>query len=210
VKFQYNPPVIIKKLFPAFRWESRVEKILLTFDDGPVPGLTEKILKNLEENNIKGLFFCVGSNVRKYPTLVKEIIDEGHTIGNHTYNHTKLTSPDFNPIVEIDGLNRFVYDKFGIEIKYFRPPHGRFNLYTNKILKERNMINVMWSLLTYDFKGDLSRVKMSVSWCLHNNSIIVLHDNLKSGDIISESIDYIARETAAKGFSFGEPVECLN
>ncbi len=210
MKFQYNPPVIIKKIFPSFRWESQVEKILLTFDDGPVPGLTEKILKKLEEYNIKGLFFCVGSNVRKYPSLVQEIINEGHTIGNHTYNHTNLTSPDFNPIVEIDGLNRFVYDKFGFEIRYFRPPHGRFNLYTNKILKERNMVNVMWSLLTYDFKGDLSKVKMSVSWCLHNNSIIVLHDNLKSGNILSESIDYITREVERKGFSFGEPVECLN
>jgi peptidoglycan/xylan/chitin deacetylase (PgdA/CDA1 family) len=210
VKFQYNPPVIIQKLFPAFRWESRVRKILLTFDDGPVPGLTETILKKLGDNKIKGLFFCVGSNVRKSPLLVQEIINEGHTIGCHTYNHTNLTSPDFNPIVEIDGFNRLVFDKFGVEVKYFRPPHGRFNLYTNKILKEREMVNVMWSLLTYDFKGDLAKVKMSVSWCMRDNSIIVLHDNLKSQNIISDSIDYIVREAAGKGFSFGEPVECLN
>ena len=210
MKFQYNPPAIIKKMFPAFRWESQVGKMLLTFDDGPVTGLTEKILKKLGDNNIKGLFFCVGSNIRKYPSLVQDIINEGHTIGCHTYNHAKLTSPDFNPLVEIDGFNRLVFDKFGIEVKYFRPPNGRFNLYTNKILKERNMVNVMWSLLTYDFEGDLSKVKMSVSWCLKNNSIIVLHDNLKSRDILSESIDYIVREAAEKGFSFGEPVECLN
>jgi peptidoglycan/xylan/chitin deacetylase (PgdA/CDA1 family) len=196
-------------MFSSFRWESRIEKILLTFDDGPVPGLTEIILKKLSDNKIKGLFFCVGSNIRKYPTLVQEIIDDGHTLGNHTYNHSNLTSPDFNPIVEIDGFNRLVNDKYGIEVKYFRPPHGRFNLYTNKILKERDMINVMWSLLTYDFRGDLSKVKMSVSWCLHNNSIIVLHDNVKSGNILPESIDYIVRETAGKGFLFGDPLECL-
>ena len=196
-------------MFPSFRWESRIGKILLTFDDGPVPGLTEIILKKLGDNNIKGLFFCVGSNIRKYPTLVQEIINEGHTLGNHTYNHSNLTSPDFNPIVEIDGFNRLVNDKYGIEVKYFRPPHGRFNLYTNKILKERDMINVMWSLLTYDFRGDLSKVKMSVSWCLHNNSIIVLHDNVKSGNILPESIDYIVREAAGKGFLFGDPLECL-
>jgi peptidoglycan/xylan/chitin deacetylase (PgdA/CDA1 family) len=196
-------------MFSSFRWESRIEKILLTFDDGPVPGLTEIILKKLSDNKLKGLFFCVGSNIRKYPTLVQEIIDDGHTLGNHTYNHSNLTSPDFNPIVEIDGFNRLVNDKYGIEVKYFRPPHGRFNLYTNKILKERDMINVMWSLLTYDFRGDLSKVKMSVSWCLHNNSIIVLHDNVKSGNILPESIDYIVREAAGKGFLFGDPLECL-
>jgi len=97
-------------------------------------------------------------------------------------------------------VNRFAA-KFGVEVKYFRPPHGRFNLYTNKILKERGMVNVMWSLLTYDFKGDISKVKMSVSWCIQNNSIIVLHDNLKSEKIISESIDYIAREAAGKGIT---------
>jgi hypothetical protein len=67
----------------------------------------------------------------------------------------------------------------------------------------------MWSLLTYDFRGDLSKVKMSVSWCLHNNSIIVLHDNVKSGNILPESIDYIVREAAGKGFLFGDPLECL-
>ena len=210
MKFQYNPPVIVKKMFPSFRWESKVKKILLTFDDGPVPGLTELILRKLSDNNIKGLFFCVGSNIKKYPSLIEDIIKEGHCLGNHTYNHTNLTSPDFNPIVEIDGINRYIYDKYGIEIKYFRPPHGRFNLYTNKILKERNMVNVMWSLLSYDFTGDLSKVKMSVSWCLQNNSIVVLHDNIKSGNIISDSIDYIVREAENKGLSFGEPVECLN
>ena len=210
MKFQYNPPVIVKKMFPSFRWESKVKKILLTFDDGPVPGLTELILRKLSDNNIKGLFFCVGSNIKKYPSLIEDIIKEGHCLGNHTYNHTNLTSPDFNPIVEIDGINRYIYDKYGIEIKYFRPPHGRFNLYTNKILKERNMVNVMWSLLSYDFTGDLSKVKMSVSWCLQNNSIVVLHDNIKSGNIISDSIDYIVREAEIKGLSFGEPVECLN
>ena len=197
-------------MFPSFRWESRTGKILLTFDDGPVPGLTEIILKKLDEYKIKGLFFCVGNNIRKYPSLAQEIIKEGHIIGNHTYNHFNLTSPDFNPVVEIDGFNRLVRDKLGIEVRYFRPPHGRFNLYTNKTLREREMVNVMWSLLTYDFKGDISKVKMSVSWCMKENSIVVLHDNLKSEKILSESIDYIAREAAGKGFLFGEPEECLN
>lgn len=197
-------------MFPGFRWNSGVNKILLTFDDGPVPGNTEKILKKLEEHRIKGLFFCVGNNIRNNPSLAAEIIKEGHLIGNHTYNHTKLTSVDFDAKIEIDGFNRIAGDKLGIEVKYFRPPHGRFNLYTGRVLRERNLTNVMWSLLTYDFKGDLVKVKHSVSWCLEPDSIIVLHDNLKSKEIITDSIDYIVNEAASKGYEFGEPAECLS
>jgi len=71
------------------------------------------------------------------------------------------------------------------------------------------MKNVMWSLLTYDYKNDLSIVKYSVKKYLRKNSIIVLHDSLKSKDIICDSIKFIAEEAAQKGFEFGEPEECL-
>ena len=209
MKSQYDPPFILKQIFPEFRWESRVDKILLTFDDGPVSGNTEKILRKLNDFRIKAVFFCVGNNILKNSSLASEILNEGHIIGNHTFNHVKLTLPGFDNYNEIDRFNELAKDKLGIEVQYFRPPHGRFTPSTGKLLKKRNLTNVMWSLLTYDFKGNSSLVKKSVVKYLKNNSIIVLHDSLKSRDIILDSINFIVDEISGKGFIFGEPAECL-
>lgn len=209
MKSQYDPPFIIKQIFPGFQWESKIDKILLTFDDGPVYGNTDIILRKLNDFKVKAVFFCVGNNILKNSSLASEILNEGHIIGNHTFNHSKLTLPEFDVFTEIDRFNELAKDKLGYEVKYFRPPHGRFNLFTGKLLKNKKLTNVMWSLLTYDFKGDSSLVKYSVVRYLKKNSIIVLHDSLKSQGIILDSISFIADEVSAKGFRFGEPSECL-
>jgi peptidoglycan-N-acetylglucosamine deacetylase len=209
LKSQYDPPFILKQVFPDFRWESKVDKILLTFDDGPVSGITENILRKLNDFKIKAVFFCVGNNILNNSSLASEILKEGHIVGNHTFNHSKLTLPGFDDYAQIDRFNELAKDKLGIEVKYFRPPHGRFNLSTGKLLKKKKLTNVMWSLLTYDFRGNSSLVKYSVVKYLKKNSIIVLHDSLKSRDIISDSISFIVDEVSGKGFRFGEPAECL-
>ena len=209
MKYQYDPPFILKQILPDFQWDSRVDKILLTFDDGPVSGITDNILIKLNDFNIKAAFFCVGNNILKNSSLASEILKEGHIIGNHTFNHSRLTSPEFDDYAEIDRFNELAKEKLGYEVKYFRPPHGRFNLSTGKLLKKKKLTNVMWSLLTYDFRGNPSLVKNSVVRYLKKNSIIVLHDSLKSRDIILDSISFIADEVSGKGFRFGEPAECL-
>jgi peptidoglycan/xylan/chitin deacetylase (PgdA/CDA1 family) len=209
LKSHYDPPFILKQIFPDFQWESKVGKILLTFDDGPVSGNTDHILRKLNDFKIKAVFFCVGNNILKNSSLASEILNEGHIIGNHTFNHSKLTSPGFDDYVEIDRFSELAKDKLGYEVKYFRPPHGSFNLFTRNLLKNKKLTNVMWSLLTYDFKGDFSLVQYSVVRYLKKNSIIVLHDSLRSKDIILDSISFIADEVSGKGFRFGEPTECL-
>ena len=62
-------------------------KIYLTFDDGPTPEITEWTLQQLKKHNAKATFFCIGDNIRKYPEIFKKVIEEGHSIGNHTFNH---------------------------------------------------------------------------------------------------------------------------
>src|SRR5690606_24603964 len=181
MKYKYNPPYLVKKIFRSFQWESKCNKALLTFDDGPIPQTTELILKKLNEDNLKAVFFCVGDNIRKFPDLAEAIISEGHTIGNHTFNHKKLTGMNREEsIKEIVSFNNLLQDNFNFKVKYFRPPYGRFNLSTSFTLKKMNLQNVMWSLLTYDFKNDFSVVKSSVNYYLKNNSIIILHDSIKS------------------------------
>jgi peptidoglycan/xylan/chitin deacetylase (PgdA/CDA1 family) len=208
--YNYSPPLIIKKLFSDFYWETVNNKILLTFDDGPTSYSTEIILEELSKRKIKAAFFCVGNNVEKNPSLAKQILDEGHLIGNHTFNHTRLTKISNEEAVnEINLFNDLLKEKFNYETKYFRPPHGRFTISTGKILNEKNLKCVMWSLLTEDYKNDFETVKFAVKNYLKSNSIIVLHDSMKSKDIIKDSINFIADEVSSKGYTFGEPAECL-
>ena len=210
MKYLYNPPYIIKKVFSDFYWHTANDKILLTFDDGPVGGNTERILKLLNELKIKSLFFVVGGNCVKHPALIKEILSEGHELGNHTFNHkipAKITRAALEK--EIDELNDYVLNNFSYKFKYFRPPHGKFSLNLNRVLRMKEMKNVMWSLLTFDYKNDYKLVKFAVDNYLKKNSIVVLHDSLKSKDIITDSIKLIYDRSGELGWNIGETKECL-
>ena len=210
MKYSYDPPSLVKSVFPSFIWNTSNDKILFTFDDGPNAGNTEKILNELTRNKIKALFFCVGNNILKEKQLTKYIIEQGHTIGNHTLNHkriTKLNSEGKNN--EIDKFSSIMLNEFNYRIEFFRPPYGRFNLSTSGYLTKINLRNVMWSLLTYDYRNNIDIVKFAVKKYLRKNSIIVLHDNPKCSNIITESIRYIIDEADKRGFQFGEPSECL-
>lgn len=210
MKYNYNPPRILKNIFKEFYWNTSNNKILLTFDDGPIPQSTEIILRELSIHKIKALFFCVGDNIRKYPELTKEILVAGHSIGNHTFNHKTLRTLSYEEkISQIKLFNQLLKNDFDYDVKYFRPPHGRFQLTTNSLLKKNDLKNVMWSLLTYDYKNNLELVKFAVTNFLNKDSIIVLHDSIKSRNIIKDSISLIVEEAYNKNFSFGETSECL-
>lgn len=210
MKYKYNPPPILKKIFHEFYWDTTNNKILLTFDDGPVPRSTEIILSELSKHKIKALFFCVGDNIRKHPELANTILSDGHSIGNHTFNHKILRTLSYQEKMnQIVSFNKLLQDDFGYQVKYFRPPHGRFQLATNRLLKKNNLKNVMWSLLTYDYKNNFELVKFAVTNFLKKDSIVVLHDSNKSKQIIKDAISVIIEEADKKNFTFGEPSECL-
>jgi len=208
-KLLYVPPKIIRILFPNTIWESKIDKILFTFDDGPNPETTPIILEKLNEHSIKAIFFCVGENVERYPDLAKQIIDEGHLIGNHTISHKNINLLNIKANSSIAECSNIIEKTTGIEPKYFRPPHGRIGLLTQSMMKKNNLINVMWSLLTYDYKNNFNIVIFAADNFLSNNSLIVLHDNIKSKSIIAKSIDYIVETAKKKGFEIGEPDKCL-
>lgn len=209
-RYKYNPPGIIKFFFSDFIWYTANDKVLITFDDGPNPSSTEKILQKLNDNKLKAAFFCVGNNIKQNPELAKQINDEGHLICNHTFNHKMLNKISDSEIDdEINTFNETLNSVIGIETNYFRPPYGRFNFRVKNKLNLIGLKTAMWSLLTYDYKNDFKMVRKSIDKYLSNNSIIVLHDNYKSKDIIEESMDYIVEQVNKKDFRFGEPLECL-
>ena len=108
--------------------EEGVKKIALTFDDGPHPYYTEQLLKGLKERNVKATFFITGKNVETYPEIVKMIHEDEHLIGNHTYNHTQLTSRNQESFKqEIIKTNEIIKEVTGEDTIYVRPPYGSWN-----------------------------------------------------------------------------------
>jgi peptidoglycan/xylan/chitin deacetylase (PgdA/CDA1 family) len=143
--------------------------------------------------------------------LTKLILDEQHSIANHTFNHKVLTKLSFDEgMEEINTFNSLIKTEHNYKINYFRPPHGKINLNSKKLIRNSGLKCVMWNLLTYDYHNDFDKVKYSVDNYLKKDSIIVLHDSDKSKDIIADSIRYIYDTAAKNGFQFGEPEECLN
>lgn len=205
----YSPPGIIKKLLSDYIWTTSND-VLLTFDDGPNPETTELILKFLKNNNISALFFCVGNNIRKYPELAKQILDEGHIIGNHTMNHKIVTFRSAKSIdQDINDFQQLCKSELEFTPTYFRPPRGRIRVNLKHILEKHNLTNMMWSVLTGDYNGDFSLVKYTIDKYLDKNSIITLHDSNKSKSIIIDSLKYICDQTEKKGFSFQKASACL-
>jgi peptidoglycan/xylan/chitin deacetylase (PgdA/CDA1 family) len=210
LKYLYNPPILLKKAFSSFKWNSSGGKVLLTFDDGPTPEATGVILRVLREKKIKAAFFCVGNNVKKHPVLMDQILSEGHLVGNHTLNHKQLPKLTYTEsLYEINAFSLLLGEKHNYEVRYFRPPHGKFKFNTPSLVRKCGLINVMWSLLTYDFRGDIKKVKFAVDKYLQKDSIVVLHDSLKSSNIIEDSVNFILETAGKRGYEIGEPAECL-
>jgi peptidoglycan/xylan/chitin deacetylase (PgdA/CDA1 family) len=148
----------------------------LTFDDGPHPTITPKVLQLLDEFNQKATFFLIGDNVRKYPEVVEQILDAGHSIGNHTYDHRPAQKVSLNHYLRsIEQCDALIP-----ETPLFRPPHGRIGRRQIKRLANRQII--MWTLLSGDFDPNLVRTKALRQLKKHTTTgtIVVFHDSEKA------------------------------
>lgn len=211
MKLYYDQSTIGKILFPSIIWNSSNDKLLLTFDDAPTKECLPEILKFLDDKKIKALFFCVGENIKKNPELAKEILTEGHTIGNHTYNHIAIVKQsDRQTRDQVLKFELTRMEILGNKSRYFRPPHGKINCGKKKLIESLGLKIVMWSLLTWDFKGNIQLCKKGIEKYLKKNSIIVFHDNIKSKKILIEGLSFLYEISNLKKFSFGVPEECLN
>lgn len=188
-------PGIIQTVFSNLIWRiSHSKKVYLTFDDGPIPEATVWVLDVLKSRNIKATFFCVGENVKKYPEIYQRILEEGHAVGNHTYNHlnawkTKNESYSANVKKASDWIDSTL----------FRPPYGKLSPGLVKSLKKKYDV-IMWDVLSGDFDTSitpedcLSNVKNNAK----EGSIIVFHDSIKAIDslkfVLPRVIDYFEEQ----------------
>jgi peptidoglycan-N-acetylglucosamine deacetylase len=196
-------PVWLQKLFPKFIWAMNKEekKIYLTFDDGPHPQHTIFVLDELKKYNAKATFFCIGNNVRLYPEVYKRIIDEGHSIGNHTYNHV-----NGKKIKDDVYINDVLYAAKYIDSTLFRPPYGQIKNFQAKVLREmaKPYKIIMWTVLSGDFDVKITKEKclQNVLFKTTNGSIVVFHDSEKAADKMRYALPALLKSFSEKGFSF--------
>lgn len=195
-------PFFIPPLYPNRIWKgpSLEQKITLTFDDGPVPGITDWVLEELEKRSMKATFFMVGDNVRKYPTLAQEVVAAGHQLGNHTYHHL----PGWNTskqvyLEDVAACDSILADTVGEAPRFFRPPYGWMSPGQAKGLVHSKKI-VMWNLLSYDFDSSVSS-EILIRACTSRTApgrIVVFHDQQKTQAqlmrILPQYLDFLVGE----------------
>ncbi len=149
--------------------------IAITFDDGPNPKSTERLLDGLKERNVKATFFLVGKNIEGNEEIIQRMYEEGHLIGNHTYTHVQLDTINMNMArSEIVQTNEKITEVIGECPKYIRPPFGA---YSDKLLLEINMMPILWSIDPEDWATkDIRAIVNKVTKNIKCNDIILLHD----------------------------------
>lgn len=178
--------------------------IYLTFDEGYEAGYTPKILETLKNNDVKAAFFITAHYVNTRPDLVKQMIDEGHIIGNHTVNHKSMPDLSEEQITsEVMDLHKAVYEKFVYEMKYIRPPKGEFSQRTLIQTNNLGYKTVMWSFAYEDWnenkQPDETKAKEKILNNLHNGEIMLLHGNSKTN---TDLLDTIIKEAKNMGYEF--------
>ena len=195
----HGAPHILKPISSHLIWTIKPtdNEVYLTFDDGPHPEITPWVLDQLKKYNYKATFFLVGENATRYPEVVKLIVDQGHHIGNHTYNHLKgwnVSSPQyFRNTLKCE--NEF-------KSTLFRPPYGRITRNQHQALSKRFRI-IMWSVLSgdYDAKLDSNAIVKGVISNTVPGSVIVFHDSLKAEKNLKASLPEVLKKLSEKGLA---------
>ncbi|TAF64680.1 MAG: polysaccharide deacetylase family protein [Cytophagales bacterium] len=206
----HKTPSMLKYWFTDLYWKMPLQEhpcIYLTFDDGPVPTVTDFVLETLHKYQAKGTFFCVGDNIAKYPHLFKKIIQQGHQIGNHTFHHLNGWKRDCTTYLRNAIQCEWEMKKYctakSTEKMLFRPPYGRFTKKQYLKLREHYKI-IMWDVLTCDYDVNLDAQK-----CLsrsikatENGSVVVFHDSYKAEKNLRYVLPRYIEYFSAKGFHF--------
>jgi peptidoglycan-N-acetylglucosamine deacetylase len=198
-------PNWVQKVYNNRIWKinSAENELFLSFDDGPHPEHTPFVLDELKKHNAKATFFCIGKNVLLYPEVYRRIIEEGHSVGNHTNNHLNAGKTGDKKYLENIKLAKQYIDS-----SIFRPPYGRVSGFLVKQLKTPfyNLKTVMWTVLSADFDPKISKEQ-----CLNNvllnaakGSIIVFHDSEKASERMRYALPQVLEYFSKKGYYFSK------
>ena len=201
--FLHRSNFLLRTVYPEFWWkiDGHTEPtIYLTFDDGPIPDVTEFVLEQLDKASAQATFFCIGDNVSKHRDVLYNVLEAGHMIGNHTFNHLNGWKTDDATYLEnIQNCQR----QLGVETALFRPPYGRIKKSQAAQVMEDYSI-VMWDVLTGDFDPSLSAdvcLRKTIQYTGHG-SIVVFHDSLKAWPTMRYVLPRMLAHFAERGYSF--------
>lgn len=195
----------------------KAKKVALSFDDGPNSEITPRVLEILRCYGVKAAFFVCGANARRHPNLVRQINEEGHIVGNHTFSHSLFLTLSGLAFGETLKTQEILTDILGKDSRFFRPPHGLASPFFLKRLKRLGFKIVPFDVVAYDWKKSttaekiIQRVKKSVK----DGSIIVLHD----GDEVKEKAERmevvkalpgVIESLSDLGFEFVRPDKIVN
>ena len=195
-----QPTSILSKIYPKgiFRKNPEEHSVYITFDDGPIPEVTPWLLDILDQYGIKATFFVVGDNVRKHPDIFKMVVERGHHIGNHTFNHVRgmrMRNHDYiDNVKKCEGL---------ISARLFRPPHGVLRPWTYHYMEGSYDI-IFYDVITRDYNEKLKPEKVLeiVKKYTRNGSIIVFHDSLRSEKNLRYALPKAIEWLKQEGYEF--------
>ncbi len=195
---------LFRLLYPAFVWKKPTDQkvIYLTFDDGPIPGVTDFVLETLAQYQAKATFFCVGDNAARHPEVYHRVVAHGHAVGNHTFNHLNgWKTPTEQYLSNVEQCRQVI----GLqgESLLFRPPYGRIRPEQADQVRKSYCI-VMWDVLTGDFDRQLASEK-----CLQQSlkytqkgSIVIFHDSLKAEKNLRHVLPRYLAHFSGEGYRF--------
>jgi peptidoglycan/xylan/chitin deacetylase (PgdA/CDA1 family) len=201
---RFDPRVRLPGFFTSFfkdavwRFDETKQIVYLTFDDGPVPEITPWVLQILKEEDVSATFFCVGENVVKYPEVYQQILNGGHSVGNHTHNHIqgmKTSRREFFRNIELAAKH--------IDSNLFRPPHGWMRHSQYRSLKGKYRI-MMWDVIScdYDIRVSPEKVFRNITDFVRPGSILTFHDSIKAKHNLMNTLQPAIRWMKDQGYSF--------
>lgn len=199
---KYGRP--FRLIFPKLTWKIKTnEKVIyLTFDDGPIPEITPYVLEVLAKYDVKATFFMVGNNVAQNPKEFQQVVEAGHVVANHTFNHArgkKLTVQQY--LDEIKSCEEVLQGHN--KKKLFRPPNGSFTKAQRKSILKNYQI-IMWDLLTGDFDKNRTPediLKTSIK-LTSKGSIVLMHDSIKAWERMKYVLPKYLEHFLSKGYQF--------
>jgi len=226
-------PKFVQRMFPERVWTFQNSylpaaktrnTIYLTFDDGPIPEVTLRVLEELKKHHARATFFCIGENIEKHPDLFRRIIAEGHSVGNHTFNHRngwKTSTEEYiynvlkaeeeimkwskvESLMSEDKINANspIPDQPSTLSNLFRPPYGKLTSKQSQILRQKGYNIIMWDVLSGDFDASISEDNCfrNVSVNIKPGSIVVFHDSLKAEEKLRYVLPKVLEVITEKGW----------
>jgi peptidoglycan/xylan/chitin deacetylase (PgdA/CDA1 family) len=206
-----NVPLVVQKFFGSLTWRmpAKDAALFITFDDGPVPGVTPEVLGILQDFRVKATFFCIGENVQKHPALYEKILAAGHATGNHTFHHLdgwKTKTKEY--LLDIERCEQVLkssnpHSAFRNSKPLFRPPYGKIKLSQISALKSQFSI-IMWDVLSRDYDERLTGEQCFLNVRDHatKGSIVVFHDSEKAKTRVLHALPKVLQYFSERNYSF--------